>query len=81
MQKLIDEKKHNIIGIYNSEEKYAHFKRNIEMAKIKCVKCNISDPLFVENIRFLLSRYQINFVIHSAAMKHVDICEDNPSEL
>ena len=69
-----------IYGIYNSEGKYAHLKRNIDMKNIKCIKCNISNSDFSEQIKFILSKYKIDYVIHSAAMKHVDICEDNPAE-
>ena len=79
-QSLINEKKHQIYGIYNSEEKYAHLKRNLNMEKIKCIKCNIANNEFNEEISFILSKFEIDYVIHSAAMKHVDICEDNPAE-
>ena len=79
-KRLINQKGHRIYGIYNSEEKYAHLKRNLNMENIKCIKCNIANNEFSEEINFLLSKFNIDYVIHSAAMKHVDICEDNPAE-
>jgi len=71
---------YNIFGIYNSEQKYSHLKRNLNLQSINCTKSNIADPDFIKTINYILSYYKIDYVIHSAAMKHVDICEDNPTE-
>ena len=66
-----------VIGIYNSEQKYAHFKRTDKFNKIKCYKINISDSKFNEELDHIFRIHEIDYVIHSAAMKHVDICEEN----
>ena len=68
---------YNIIGIYNSEQKYAHFKRTNKFNNIKCYKINISDSRFSEELDHIFRTSEIDYVIHSAAMKHVDICEEN----
>ena len=68
---------YNIIGIYNSEQKYAHFKRTNKFNNIKCYKINISDGRFSEELDHIFRTSEIDYVIHSAAMKHVDICEEN----
>ncbi len=72
---------YNIIGIYNSEQKYAHFKRNILFKNIKCYKINLGNINNLNSsIDYIIKYHNINYIIHSAAMKHVDICEDNPIE-
>lgn len=77
---LLLNKEYNIYGIYNSEQKYARFKRDQQFKDIKCFKVNIADINFDTTINFILKSFNINYVIHSAAMKHVDICEDNQIE-
>ena len=77
---LINNNNYNIFGIYNSEQKFAHFKRNKQFKSIKCFKLNISDITFESKINYIIKDNQINYLIHSAAMKHVDICEENQIE-
>lgn len=67
-----------IFGIYNSEQKFAFFKRYKKFTNIKCFKMNITDDKFKDNLNYILKIYDIDYIIHSAAMKHVDICENNP---
>jgi FlaA1/EpsC-like NDP-sugar epimerase len=74
---LINNSKYNIFGIYNSEQKYSFFKRNTKYNNIKCFKQNITDSNLENNLNHILYSNKINYIIHSAAMKHVDICEDN----
>ena len=70
--------KYNIFGIYNSEQKYSHFKRNIRFKNIKCHKINIGDiNTLYKKIDNIIKINCIDYVIHSAAMKHVDLCENN----
>lgn len=71
-------KNFKVFGIYNSEQKFAFFKRNTNFKNIKCFKINISDDNFRNQLDYILKIYNIDYIIHNAAMKHVDICENNP---
>ena len=75
---LVKYDKYEIYGIYNSEQKFAFFKRYNLFKKIKCFKMNIADSNFQSEFDKLTKIYKFDYIIHSAAMKHVDICEDNP---
>lgn len=77
-KELINTDEFNIYGIFNSEQKFAHFKRYSLFKNIKCFKMNIADTNFRYELNNLMKVYNFNYIIHSAAMKHVDICEDNP---
>ena len=78
---LLNKNDFNIIGIYNSEQKYAHFKRDILFKNIKCYKINISNNNdLYKSLEFIIKSHNINYIIHSAAMKHVEICNYNPNE-
>jgi UDP-N-acetylglucosamine 4,6-dehydratase/5-epimerase len=73
---LINE--YNIIGIYHSESKFALFKRSNDISNCIFYKSDISNiDEFNKLLNKIFSLYHINYVIHSAAMKHVDICEQN----
>lgn len=67
-----------IFGIYNSEQKFAFFKRYKIFKNIKCFKINIANDNFQNELDYILKIHKIEYIIHSAAMKHVDICESNP---
>ena len=67
-----------VFGIYNSEQKFAFFKRYKFFKDIKCFKLNIADNNFRNDLDYILKKHKIDYIIHSAAMKHVDICEANP---
>lgn len=69
---------YKVYGIYNSEQKYSFFKRYSEFNNIKCFKINIADDSFKNELDYILKTNKIDYIIHSAAMKHVDICETNP---
>lgn len=78
--KYIKEKSlpYNIFGIGNSEKKIVLFKKTYP--NVKLYKYNITDPDFQKELALILQRDKIDYVIHSAAMKYVDICEMNPIE-
>jgi UDP-2-acetamido-3-amino-2,3-dideoxy-glucuronate N-acetyltransferase len=78
-KELLITDKYNIYGIYNSENKYAYFKRNIlfKDKDIICFKINIESEDFKNDIDYILNKNKIDYVFHCAAMKHVDICEFN----
>lgn len=78
LSKELVKQNYNVFGIYNSEQKYSFFKRNKIFKNIKCFKLNISDDNFRNEFDYILKLYNIDYIIHSAAMKHVDICEANP---
>ncbi len=65
----------NIFGLANSEKKISLFKRKRD---IKIYKLNLTDANFYDRFDSILKINKIDYVIHSAAMKHVDICEENP---
>jgi UDP-N-acetylglucosamine 4,6-dehydratase len=67
-----------IFGIGNSEKKIVLFKKTYP--DVKVYKHNITDPDFQRELEVILLRDKIDYVIHSAAMKYVDICEMNPIE-
>lgn len=69
---------YNICGIGNSEKKIVFFKRT--HPEIKVYKMNISDEDFKNCLRTIMKKENIHYVIHSAAMKYVEICEHNPIE-
>jgi FlaA1/EpsC-like NDP-sugar epimerase len=75
---IVENEDFEIYGIYNSEQKFAFFKRNCLFKNIKCFKMNIADKYFRFEIDNLAKLYKFDYIIHSAAMKHVDICQDNP---
>jgi len=79
-KELVKQAKVNIFGIYNSEQKYAYFKRISSFKNIICFKKNIASENFGNDFNLILRNNNINYVFHCAAMKHVDICEQNPIE-
>ena len=66
-----------IIGTVHSELKLAHFKKlfpNIQTYIIDLASDQLS--YIIESV---IQTHKINYIIHAAAMKHVDICQNNPS--
>lgn len=66
-----------IIGTAHSECKLAYFKKTFP--NIKTYIIDLSSDKIESDIQHIVSSHQINYIIHSAAMKHVDICQDNPT--
>lgn len=67
----------NIIGTAHSESKYAHFKKQFPLIKIYMIDLS-SDNIKME-FEDIINSNNINYIIHCAAMKHVDICQKNPT--
>ncbi|BCS83207.1 4 epimerase [Cotonvirus japonicus] len=64
-----------IIGTAHSECKLAYFKKSFP--NIKAYIIDLSSERFESEIGSIINNHNINFIVHSAAMKHVDICQDN----
>ncbi|AVL94853.1 UDP-glucose 4 epimerase [Moumouvirus australiensis] len=64
-----------IIGTAHSECKLAYFKKSFPDVKTYIVE--LSSERFESEIEYIIKAHNINYIIHSAAMKHVDICQDN----
>lgn len=64
-----------IIGTAHSESKLAYFKKTFPKIKTYLIdlSCDIRD--IFDNI---VNTHKVEYIIHSAAMKHVDICQENP---
>jgi len=69
---------YNIYGIGNSERKILLLQKY--NTKIKIIKLNLESRDFKDKINDIIIKYKITHVVHSAAMKYVDICEENPIE-
>ena len=68
----------NIIGTGHSEAKIALFKSIFPNIKIYVVDLSSDD--FKNDLENILKNHKITHIIHSAAMKHVDICQENPTK-
>ena len=66
-----------MIGTAHSESKYAHFKKQFPNIQVYLVDF-ASDDLAIDMDKIIKS-HNIDYIIHSAAMKHVDICQKNPT--
>jgi len=74
---LVDEgikRDHHIIGIAHSEKRSKLMQ--IKYPKIELYSADISDKDILEKI---VSRCNVDYIIHCAAMKHIGICEKNPT--
>ncbi|AYV85814.1 MAG: 4 epimerase [Satyrvirus sp.] len=65
-----------IIGTAHSECKLAYFKKSFP--QIKTYIIDLSSERFELDFESIIKTHNINYIIHSAAMKHVDICQENP---
>lgn len=65
-----------IVGTAHSESKLAYFKKNFP--SIKTYLIDLSSERFESEIESIILNHKVNYIIHSAAMKHVDICQENP---
>jgi FlaA1/EpsC-like NDP-sugar epimerase len=66
----------NIVGTAHSECKLAHFKKIFP--NIKTYIIDLSSEKIDSQLELIIIEHNINYIIHGAAMKHVDICQDNP---
>lgn len=65
-----------IIGLAHSECKLAYFKKMFPHIKTHVI--DLSSDRFESEIDSIIVSHNITHIVHSAAMKHVDICQDNP---
>ena len=65
-----------IIGTAHSESKLSYFKKIFPDIKIYVME--LSSDNFSEDIDLIIKIHKINYILHTAAMKHVDICQENP---
>lgn len=65
-----------IIGTAHSECKLAYFRKIFP--NIKTYVVDLSSERIESDFESMIVNHDINYIIHSAAMKHVDICQDNP---
>lgn len=66
-----------IVGTAHSESKLAHFKK--QFPDIKVYILDLASDELASDIDTIIKNHNINYIVHSAAMKHVDICQKNPT--
>ena len=66
-----------IVGTAHSESKYAHIKKQFPNIKVYLIDL-ASDDIAVD-LEKIIKNHNINYIVHSAAMKHVDLCQKNPA--
>jgi UDP-N-acetylglucosamine 4,6-dehydratase len=64
-----------IVGISQSEKRITEVTRQYKNASFYCVDISCDK----EQLDHIMKKHNIEYVIHAAAMKHVGICEKNPS--
>lgn len=64
-----------IIGVANSQYKISQFTKVIKNIKIYCL--NITSKHFKSELNSIFGENHIDYVIHTAAMKYIEIAEDN----
>lgn len=69
----IDKDKYNVYGTYNSDYRYILFSKI--HTDIICKKISLSSSDLQQDFENLLFSWKIDYVIHTAAMKYVNICE------
>ena len=67
--------KYKFIGICNSEKKMSFLIDNYK--DLILYKKNIASENFLVELENIFLNHKIDYVIHCAAMKHIDICENN----
>lgn len=67
---------YTIIGTAHSEHKLAHFKKSNPQVKVYVI--DLASERIESELTHIVNDHQIDYIIHAAAMKHVDICQDHP---
>ena len=65
-----------IVGTAHSELKLSFFKKF--HPKIKIYVVELSSEHVEQTFDKIIKDHSINYIVHSASMKHVDICQENP---
>lgn len=66
----------NVVGTAHSETKLAYFKKLFPEVHVYLLE--LSSPDLESALDTIMSKHRFDYVVHSAAMKHVDICQENP---
>ncbi len=64
-----------VIGIANSQYKISQFMKVVKNVKVHCL--NITSKYFDKEIDTIFRENNIDYVVHTAAMKYIEIAEDN----
>lgn len=67
----------SIIGTYHNENKMSYFKKMFPSIPIH--KTNMDSNSFEDQIESIIQQYKISYIIHCAAIKHINICQNNPT--
>lgn len=77
VKQLLESNADKVIVFSRDEIKHFTLKKNITDSRLKTV---IGDIRNKESLNAVFNKYDIDIIYHAAAMKHVIICEDFPSE-
>lgn len=66
-----------IVGVAHSENRLAHFKKLFPGIKTYIIDFSINN--LYDELDYIMNNHNINYIVHAAAMKHVDICQENPA--
>ena len=68
---------HSVVGLAHSESRYQEISFSENSERLHVYNLDISNTK--SRICQIVKNHSIDFIIHTAAMKHVRICEDNPT--
>lgn len=69
---------HSVVGITHSELNTREFERNVKDSdKVPLYSLDVADCYYP--IKRILKYHNVDYVVHGAALKHVGICEKNPT--
>jgi len=68
---------HSVVGLAHSESRYQEISFSENNERLQVYNLDISNTK--SRICQIVKKHSVDFIIHTAAMKHVRICEDNPT--
>lgn len=78
LSETLIQKGHSVVGTAHSELSIREFERTVKDSnKIPLYSLDVADSYYP--IKRILKDHKVDYVIHSAALKHVGICEKNPT--
>lgn len=79
VKKLSENKKNVIVGTFNSEYRYIQTLKTVDkdLENVHFEFLNLSGKNLDKNFEKILKKYKITHIIHCAAMKYVNLCENN----
>ena len=66
-----------LVGTAHSESKLSYFKKYFP--QVKTYILDFSSSNLYNEFDSIVRTHNINYIIHTAAMKHVDLCQENPT--